>query len=275
MNDWRHVVHANGQNEIAGKTKDRNLVTAVSRGLSILSAFSPRDVWLGNSEIAERTALPKPTVSRLTDTLSRLGYLHHSPRRRQYRLDMAVLTLGYAVLGDLDVRKVARPRMQTLADSCNALVALGERERLDMIHLETCHSNSTMVTLRVDTGSRARVATSAFGRALLAALPRNEREQLLEQMRLHYREHWPKLEREILQAVRDVNRQGFCIVMGLWQPDINAVAVPLILPDSSEVMSIGCAGSARYLPRRRLETEVGPRLVELSRRITAELSRHI
>lgn len=262
-------------NKVTGKTKDRNVVTAVSRGLSILGAFSPRDVWLGNSEIAERTALPKPTVSRLTDTLSRLGYLHHSPRLRQYRLGMAVLTLGYAVLGGLDVRKVARPAMQALADSCNALVALGERERLDMIHLETCHSNSTMVTLRVDSGSRARVATTAFGRALLAALPAEEREVVFEQMRRHYREHWPKLKREIDQAIRDVNRHGFCIVMGLWQPDINAVAVPLVLPDRSEIMSIGCAGSSRYLPRRRLETEVGPRLVELSHRITAELSRRI
>lgn len=256
-------------------TKDRNVVTAVSRGLSILRVFSPRDVWLGNGEIAERTALPKPTVSRLTDTLSRLGYLHHCPRRRQYRLGVAVLTLGYAALGDLDVRKVARPEMQALADSCNALVALGERERLDMIHLETCHSNSTMLTLRVDTGSRARVATSAFGRALLAALPKDERELVLAQMRQHYRKHWPELEREILQAIRDVNRRGFCIVMGLWQPDINAVAVPLVLPDYSAVMSIGCAGSSRYLPRRRLETEVGPRLVELSHRLAAQLSRRI
>jgi len=267
-------VEGSSPSEAAETTRDRNLVTAVSRGLSILSVFSPRDVWLGNSDIAERTGLPKPTVSRLTDTLTRLGYLHHSPRRRQYRLGVAVLTLGYAVLGDLDVRKIARPAMQALADSCNALVALGERERLDMIHLETCHSNSTMVTLRVDAGSRARMATTAFGRALLAAMPGNERDLVLEQMHQHYRERWPKLKREIHQAIRDVNRQGFCIVMGLWQPDINAVAVPLILPDCSEVMSIGCAGSSRYLPRRRLETEVGPRLVELSHRITAELSRH-
>jgi DNA-binding IclR family transcriptional regulator len=268
-------VEASSRNKATGTSKDRNLVTAVSRGLSILSVFSPRDVWLGNSEIAERTALPKPTVSRLTDTLTRLGYLQHSPRRRQYRLGVAVLTLGYAVLADLDVRKIARPAMQALADSCNALVALGERERLDMIHLETCHSNSTMVTLRVDSGSRARVATTAFGRALIAALPGSERDLVLEQMHHHYRERWPKLKREIDQAIRDVNRQGFCIVMGLWQPDINAVAVPLVLPDRSEVMSIGCAGSSRYLPRRRLETEIGPRLVELSHRISGELSRHI
>jgi DNA-binding IclR family transcriptional regulator len=253
--------------------KDRNAVTAVARGLSILSAFSPRDVWLGNSEIAARTGLPKPTVSRLAQTLSLLGYLRHSPRRRQHRLNASVLTLGYAVLGNLDVRKVARPAMQSFADSCNALVALVAREHLNMIHLETCHSNSTMLTLRVDTGSRARVATTAFGRALLAALPEDEREAIFEQMSRHYQEQWPKLKRSIDQAVRDVHRHGFCIVMGLWQPDINAVAVPLACPDRSEALSIGFAGFARYLPRRRLAEEIGPRLVELARRVTAELSR--
>ena len=152
---------------------------------------------------------------------------------------------------------------------------LGARERLDMIHLETCHSNSTMLTLRVDSGSRARVATTAFGRAHLAALSNDEREAVLQQMSQHYREQWPKLKREIDQAIREVQRQGFCIVMGLWQPDINAVAVPLVCRDRSEVLSIGCAGSARYLPRRRLEKEVGPRLVELAQKIAAELSRRV
>jgi len=263
------------QRNAAASSKDRSVVTAVSRGLSILSAFSSRDVWLGNSEIAARTRLPKATVSRLTQMLSMLGYLHHSRRRKQYRLGVAVLTLGYAVLGNLDVRKVARPSMQAFADSCNALVALGARERLDMIHLETCHSNSTMLTLRVDSGSRARVATTAFGRALLAALSNDEREAAFQQMSRHYRDQWPKLKREIDQAIREVHRQGFCIVMGLWQPDINAVAVPLVCRDRSEVLSIGCAGSARYLPRHRLEKEVGPRLVDLAQRIAAELSRRL
>jgi len=266
------ILDAPDRQSAAADGKDRSIVAAVSRGLSILSAFSERDIWLGNSEIAARTRLPKPTVSRLTRTLSQLGYLHHSPRRRQYRLSVAVLALGYGVLGNLDIRKIARPAMQAFADSCNALVALGARERLDMIHLETCHSNSTMLTLRVDAGSRGRVATTAFGRALLAALPEEERKAVFEQMSQQYRNQWPKLKREIDQAIRDVRQHGFCIVMGLWQPDINAVAVPLVLRNRSEILSIGCAGSARYLPRRLIEKEIGPRLVELAQRVAAELS---
>jgi hypothetical protein len=44
---------------------DRSFVVALSRGLDVLRAFRPNDGLLGNQEIAARTNLPKPTISRL------------------------------------------------------------------------------------------------------------------------------------------------------------------------------------------------------------------
>src|SRR6516165_2654986 len=70
---WRR-----GQRE--GRQKDRNFVIALARGFEVLRAFKPTDGMLGNQEIAARTKLPKPTVSRLTYTLTRLGYLTHLAR---------------------------------------------------------------------------------------------------------------------------------------------------------------------------------------------------
>jgi DNA-binding IclR family transcriptional regulator len=61
---------------------DRSFVVALSRGLDVLRAFHPSDGLLGNQEIAARTNLPKPTVSRLTYTLTKLGYLTPVPRFR-------------------------------------------------------------------------------------------------------------------------------------------------------------------------------------------------
>jgi hypothetical protein len=61
-------------------TTDRSFVVALSRGLDVLRAFQPNDGLLGNQEIASRTNLPKPTVSRLTYTLTKLGYLTPVPR---------------------------------------------------------------------------------------------------------------------------------------------------------------------------------------------------
>lgn len=44
-------------------------VTALARGLELMRCFTPRDNVLGNQDLARMTGLPKPTVTRLTNTL--------------------------------------------------------------------------------------------------------------------------------------------------------------------------------------------------------------
>jgi len=53
---------------------DRQFATTLARGLEVLRCFTPLEPLLGNKEISVRTGLPKPTVSRLTYTLTKLGY---------------------------------------------------------------------------------------------------------------------------------------------------------------------------------------------------------
>ena len=59
---------------------DRQFATTLARGLEVLRCFTPLEPLLGNKEISVRTGLPKPTVSRLTYTLTKLGYLRHNMR---------------------------------------------------------------------------------------------------------------------------------------------------------------------------------------------------
>jgi len=101
--------------EEPGETGDRHFVTALARGLEVLACFTSGEVQLGNQQLAERCKLPKSTVSRLTMTLTRLGYLIQVPDTGRYRLGMATLALGTAMMSRLDVRQVARPLMQELA----------------------------------------------------------------------------------------------------------------------------------------------------------------
>src|SRR5438552_3903344 len=107
--------------------RDRQFVETLARGLEILRAFSPHRALLGNQEIARYTGLPKPTVSPLTYTLTKLGYLTYSDRLGKYQLGAPALGLGYAVLSSMGIRQVARPHMQQLADYADASVALGSR----------------------------------------------------------------------------------------------------------------------------------------------------
>src|SRR3569623_3078620 len=93
---------------------DRSFVVALSRGLEVLRAFHPNDGLLGNQELAARTNLPKPTISRLTYTLTKLGYLAPVPRFEKYQLTPAAMALGYAALSNLGVRHLSDPFREEL-----------------------------------------------------------------------------------------------------------------------------------------------------------------
>jgi len=87
--------------------KDRQFVTALARGLEILSCFKARDRFLSNQDIAQRANLPKPTVTRLCHTLVQLGYLNYSDARSKYFLANKVLSLGNAFLSNIEIRQIA------------------------------------------------------------------------------------------------------------------------------------------------------------------------
>lgn len=253
---------------------ERQSVRALERGLEVLRCFKPGDRYLGNQEIASRTGLPKPTVSRLTHTLTRLGYLNYSEKFGKYYLDTAVLALGYSFLANMDVRRIARPFMVELAEYAQASVALGVQDRLNMLYVEAYRSTAT-VTLTLDVGSQIPIATTSMGRALLCALPEAEREALLEQVRMRNEVDWQRIRAGVDLALKDFAERGFCLSLGDWKKDVHAVAAPLVPSDGSRILIFNCAGAAFQLRRHMLEDDLGPRLLNLVTNVKDILDRHV
>lgn len=254
--------------------KDRQFVTALARGLEILRCFRPGEAYLTNSEMAKRTGMPKPTISRLTYTLTKLGYLTYSADQGRYQLGAPVLALGYTLLANLDVRKLARPAMQELAEYAQCSVAIGIRDRLHMVYVEACRG-SAAVTLRRDAGSRIPLATTAMGKAYLCGLPQTDRDFLMDHIRLTADTNWPKIKTDIEQGFKDYQDRGFVLSSGLWDANISAVGVPLLDPDIARTMAFNCGGPAFLLPYERLVEDLGPRLVQLVRNVEISMGRHI
>ena len=248
---------------------DRKFVTALARGLEVLRVFTPTEGLLGNGEIAERTGLPKPTVSRLTYTLTKLGYLAHVERLAKYQLAPAALALGYTALANIRIRQLARTHMQEVADYAGAVVALGTRDRLDLIYLELARSKHGAM-LRLMQGSRIPIANTAMGRAIIVGMPESERTWLLGYVKRQEGKNWPKVKASIERAIRDFEARGFTLSLGDWERDINAVGVPLRSPDG--VFAFNCGAPAFHFTREKLESDIGPRLVNMVRNVEVGLS---
>jgi DNA-binding IclR family transcriptional regulator len=248
---------------------DRSFVVALSRGLDVLRAFHPNDGLLGNQEIAARTNLPKPTVSRLTYTLTKLGYLTPVPRFEKYQLAPSAMALGYAALANLGVRHLSEPFREEVMRETGGAVAVGGRDRTSMIYFG--QSRGMTLGVQLDVGSRIPIATTAMGRAYIWALPDDERASLLRELREHYGSRWPKLRDGIERAGETVAKHGFAISAGDWHDDIHAVGVALKLNDGTGPYAFNCGAPAFRFTEDRLRHDIGPRLVAMVRNIEAAL----
>lgn len=248
----------------------RKFVEALARGLEVLSCFHPSDRFLGNQEIAKRTNLPKSTVSRLTFTLSELGYLNYFDEGNKYCLGNAVIALGYAKLGQMDIRRISRPLMQALAEHTQASVNLGIRDQLNLIYIDTYRSTSTL-TVQLDVGSQIPIATTSMGRAYLCAMPEEERNDLLAQIKAVDEQNWPAIKEGFDRAMADFQQFGYCTSLGNWRSEVHAVSVPLVL-DNGTIMGFSCSGASFQLSRQLIEADIGPRLINLVGNVRTALS---
>ncbi|AWN48224.1 IclR family transcriptional regulator [Methylobacterium terrae] len=245
---------------------DRQFVTALARGLQVLRAFRDAAEMLGNREIAARTGLPKPTVSRLTHTLLSLGYLVHDPEGERYGLGPAVLALSSAFLRQNSFPQMVKPFLQDLATAVQAHVALGLLDGLSSVYVQLWRGQGQRIVLSSEVGFHLPLARSAIGMATLASLDEAERVALLARLRRDGADA-ARLDHNYRRCADEITRHGFCVGIGIWHQDINAVAAPLHAPGGRGSFAVNISGPAFLLTEEVLRRDTGPKLMETIERM--------
>lgn len=243
------------------EAKDRNFVTALARGLDVLRCFRPNEQGLSNTDISERTGLPKATVSRLTHTLCRLEYLVADPRTGRYRLGPGVLQLGFGVLAGMDICERAGQVLRGLRNGPNSYItaALGERHRLEAVYVAVRRSREN-VALAMHVGSRLPLFQSAMGRAILVALDAEERERVFDMARRDDPAGEAARRTAFARAAEEYAAHGYCTSYGEWRRDVNGIAVPVFSLNGSRVFGLNVGGPSFHVTRDQLEGYYAERL---------------
>ncbi|RLA03155.1 MAG: IclR family transcriptional regulator [Gammaproteobacteria bacterium] len=238
---------------------DRKFAATLAKGLDLLRAFQTQIGPLGNKELAELTGYPKSTITRLTYTLVKTGYLSHG-KDGKFQISPRVLSLGYPLLVSQKMRHICHDYMAEIAALGNYTLGLAVHDGPSMVYIDEC-TGSSMNKLRLDIGARIEIVRSSVGRAYLSAIDENQRNQFFEQLAPVYGDEWPLLLPKIQQSLAEVEQRGLCLVDQEWRKDTRGVAVPLVSEDGKTVMALNCAAPVYSVSNETLEQEIGPRLV--------------
>lgn len=222
INDINTIIHH------ADTHNDRQFVTALARGLGILSVFENSSTALSHNTICERTQLPKATVSRLIYTLMKTGFLLQDPDGA-YRLGIGAVRISAAAWAQYDLVRHAQPLMAAFADAHHVSVNLAKEEGGQMLYLACCRSPARLA-VQLTVGSRVPVTATAIGRAYYAVSDDLARQQLLRQLP-EVAEYGIENCQNLLQQHSDFYQQHHHTVSDrAFSDDIMAVAVGIFNP---------------------------------------------
>jgi len=161
----------------SGKARDGG-VRSLERGLALLVAMNRRKLP-SVVELSRDTHLPRPTVYRLLETLSRAGFVMRSSPHDRYCLTGRVRVLSDGFTEEDWVTDIAAPLMSRLTRELVWPVALMTFEQGRMLVLQTTHEASALSIDHGMVGRMLPMLRTAAGRCYLALCSGRERRAIL------------------------------------------------------------------------------------------------
>lgn len=185
-------------------------VPAAEQTLRILSYLAGRPAPVAASAIARELSLPRSTVYHLLTTLAAHGFVLHFREERRWGLGTSAFELSGGYARQQPLARLGRPLVAALSDRLGESAHLAVMSGGDVLYIveERAPRRPALVT---DVGVRLPAHLTASGRAMMAALPR-------EQVRALYPDATafpdrsglgPRRPRELRELLREVRGRGY------------------------------------------------------------------
>lgn len=150
---------------------------AAFRAVQVLDVLSQSPEPMTLTATAVATGLPKSSVANLLVTLEAAGMVRR--RGSGWVVGYRALEIGQSVLTHTDVVTEFRRRVRTLPTLAGETVLLAVRDGLQIVYVAR-HDGAQTVRLASDIGQRMPAVVTSLGKAMLAQLPDDELDALLD-----------------------------------------------------------------------------------------------
>ncbi len=240
----------------------------VVKAIELVETLAGMDGPVGVTSLAHELKLTKSNVFRLLNTLVQRGYVRRQGDG-QYELTLKVWHLGLAVLSRMDLKKIAGPYIYELMRSTKESVHLSIMDNGEVIYIDKVESDQP-VRAYSRVGDRPPAHCVATGKALLAYLPEDVQNKIIDGRLDKFTSNTITSPRALRKELETVRRNGYSVNRGEWRESVCGVAAPIRDSSGEVVAAVGISG-----PAERLKPDVFPRLaprvILCANQISAEL----
>ena len=247
---------------------ERQGIQVIARAAALMRALEHRPDGLTLGELSKAVTLPRSTVQRIVDALDKEGFLIAASASSGVRLGPALLALAAATR--FHIAEVARQTLEALSKECGDTTDLSLLDQDKMVFIDQVAGGHRLTAISA-VGVSFPLHSSANGKAVLAAMNKNELEKLKRRMRLtavtpNTITSWELLERE-LEVIR---KTGLAYDREENSPGISAVAFAVRSP-AGELAAISIPAPTQRF--NETENELSLALLKHCARLQEKLTR--
>jgi IclR family transcriptional regulator, KDG regulon repressor len=217
---------------------------SVKKALNLLNLFDEKNYELSLKEISKRSNLPKPTAYRLLTTLESMNYVYkvkENEHDSRYRLGLKLLELGQLVSDQLEVRRIAFPYMESLANDIQEAVHLVVTNHNEATYIEKVES-SKAIRLYTRIGKNSALYVGSGPKLLLANLSKEKQEIILNQAEAEGRINREEFEQEL----HSIRLDGYSYSNGEQDENTTGISFPIYDYQSRVVAALTISGLSTY-----------------------------
>ncbi|WP_156289450.1 IclR family transcriptional regulator domain-containing protein [Oceanobacillus salinisoli] len=246
--------------------QSKDYIQSLDRGLQVIQAFSEKNPTLTISQASEITGLNRPTVRRILLTLEMLGFAES--KNKVFSLTARTLTLGYAYLSTQDIWSNAQPFMKDFVAQTGESCSITVLDDTDIIYVARVPAKRIM-SINLNVGSRLPASSTSMGHVLLANLPKEKLENLIDKMDLKkHTENSITDKEELLSILSVVKEKDWAGIDQQFEEGVRSIAVPIRDAVGKVIAAINCSVHAGRISKEVLEKEFLPILFETSSKIS-------
>ncbi|MBW7456759.1 IclR family transcriptional regulator [Paenibacillus sepulcri] len=246
-------------------TKKDYSVPALDKAVLILHALAEQG-WLSALELHAQLNIPKSTVFVLLNSLSRSRMVERHADGR-YGLGHATFLLGMSYFRDLDIRRMARPHLESLVSQTPYTAHLAVLAGQQPVYIDKVEG-SGFVRFATFIGQSLPLHLSGVGKALAAGMSREQVANALEEfpdMR-----DAEKSAQQLLEDVQFIRQHGFSIEDEQMEEGIRCIGSPVYDLSGNIVASISITSLSQDLPAIKFNS-MGQKVREAAIHISQEL----
>lgn len=223
----------------------------LSNSLEVLKYFTKEKSSWGVRELANVMGMNHSIIYRILVTFEEYGFLRKNEFTNKYELGVKLFEYGLIVKESMKINEMIYPIMKEVSDELGESTFLTWLDGTEgvCVEISECSKN---VRYEITLGSRAPLYAGASNKVIMAFLPQEIQQKILEKKLAPITSKTVTDEESIKRSLEEIRRNGWAYSIGEYTEDVVGIAVPLFHGNTSIIASLTVAGPSYRIPKEKV-----------------------